>query len=132
MPTPRIVRHFIDVSDEEDDPRYDVYTARLGSFDWPTLLQSWRVLIISEAGIGKTHECKAQCADLVAEGAPAFFVELSELARNGIEGALIQGSEEHGRYLEWLETDAIATFFLDSLDELKLERLQFDRALAQL
>ena len=40
--------------------------------NWDDLLQSLRVLIISEAGAGKTYECRTQQQTLWTAGEPAF------------------------------------------------------------
>jgi hypothetical protein len=47
---------------------------------WKDLLDSKRVLIVSEAGAGKTYECREQQKRLWCEGAPAFYLELTRLA----------------------------------------------------
>ncbi|MCA1440797.1 hypothetical protein I6F07_11355 [Ensifer sp. IC4062] len=44
---------------------------------WKDLLRSQRVLVISEAGAGKTYECRGQAQRLWDAGEPAFFVELA-------------------------------------------------------
>lgn len=44
-----------------------------GGFGWDEVLRSQRVLLISEAGVGKTRECKAECYRLRAAGEAAFF-----------------------------------------------------------
>ena len=46
---------------------------------WEDLLRSRHVLMISEAGAGKTHECRGQAKRLWDAGEPAFFVELAAL-----------------------------------------------------
>lgn len=40
---------------------------------WDDLLQSKRITIVSEAGSGKTYECRAQAERLWAAGEPAFL-----------------------------------------------------------
>ena len=48
---------------------------------WKDLLRSRRVLMISEAGAGKTYECRRQAQRLWDAGEPAFFVDLADLGR---------------------------------------------------
>ena len=48
---------------------------------WPGLLRPRRVLMISEAGTGKTYECRAQAKRLWDAGEPAFYVELTTWLR---------------------------------------------------
>ena len=95
---------------------------------WEGLLRSKRVLIISEAGAGKTHECRVQARRLWDAGEPAFFVELTSLATGELRSLL--EDEEEARLDAWLSSQTdVATFFLDSIDELKLSRASFEQAL---
>lgn len=59
---------------------------------WHDLLGSKRVLIISEAGAGKTYECRTQCQRLWDLGEPAFFLELATLATSDLSTMLSQPS----------------------------------------
>jgi len=98
---------------------------------WDDLLQSKRVLIISEAGAGKTYECRTQATHLWSAGEPAFFVELAALATDELRSLL--DAEEEARLDAWLASQSeVATFFLDSIDELKLTLGSFERALKRL
>lgn len=95
---------------------------------WDDLLQSKRILLISEAGSGKTYECRTQAQLLWDEGKPSFFIELATLATDELRSLL--GSEEEERLEAWLSSQSgEATFFLDSYDELKLSRVSFEQAL---
>lgn len=98
---------------------------------WDDLLRSKRVLIISEAGAGKTYECRIQVQRLRASGEPAFFVELAGLATEEFRSLL--DVDEEVRLDAWLASQSEeATFFLDSIDELKLTLGSFERALKRL
>lgn len=98
---------------------------------WDDLLRSHRVLIISEAGAGKTYECRAQAERLWVSGEPAFFFELAALAIEDPRSLL--GVDEEARLEAWLSSQSdVATFFLDSIDELKLTFQSFERALKRL
>ncbi|MEA2795342.1 MAG: hypothetical protein QOI87_2722 [Bradyrhizobium sp.] len=102
-----------------------------GSFGWDELLRSHRVLIVSEAGAGKTYECQAQQRTLWKAGEPAFFLDLATLAGSSVREMLSQ--EEEDRFEAWLRSQSeVATFFLDSIDELKLTLGKFDQALTRL
>lgn len=130
-----INRSFRDLSDVEvaDIERASIL-ARMGwsgSFDWDELLLSKRVIMVSEAGAGKTYECQAQQARLWKAGEPAFFLELATLAGNSLRDMLTH--EEEQRFEAWLRSQSeIATFFLDSYDELKLTLGNFELALKRL
>ena len=93
----RIQRSFRDLSDAEvADIEKASLLARVGwtgSFDWNEVLQSKRVLIVSEAGAGKTHECRTQQERLWKAGEPSFFLDLATLATSSVRDML---SEEEG------------------------------------
>ena len=98
---------------------------------WEDLLRSRRVLMISEAGAGKTYECREQAQCLWDAGEPAFLVELAALAAGDLRSLL--DDEEEARLDSWLSSQSdVATFFLDSIDELKLTFGSFERALKRL
>ena len=98
---------------------------------WKDLLCSRRVLMISEAGAGKTYECREQAKRLGDAGEPAFFVELAGLAAGGLRSLL--DHDEEARLDAWLSSQSdVATFFLDSIDELKLSLGSFELALKHL
>ncbi len=127
-----IKRSFRDLSDAEvADIEKATALARVGwtgSFGWDELLRSHRVLIVSEAGAGKTYECQAQQDRLWKAGEPAFFLDLATLAGSSVREMLSKVEEE--RLDAWLRSQSeIATFFLDSIDELKLTLGKFEYAL---
>ena len=101
-----------------------------GRTSWPTLLESERILIVSEAGMGKTYECRRQQQRLWDEGRSAFFVELTALATDPLERQF--STEEKQRFDNWkaAQTER-AFFFLDSIDELKLTQRSFETTLKQ-
>ena len=95
---------------------------------WQDLLRSRRVLIISEAGAGKTYECRQQAQLLRHAGEPSFFVDLTGLAKGGLRSQL--DGEEEALLDAWLSSQSdVAWFFLDSIDELKLSLVSFELAL---
>lgn len=95
---------------------------------WEDLLRSKRVLMISEAGAGKTYECREQADRLRAAGEAAFFVELATLASTDLRNTL--DDEEEARLDAWISSQSdVATFFLDSIDELNLSLGSFEQAL---
>lgn len=131
-PAPNSVqRSFRDLSEDLGQETRRYRNARTGVFGWEELLKSQRILIVSEAGTGKTFECKAQRDALWAAGEPAFFVELAQLSRSPLRNLL--DLEEEERFTAWLtsQTDRV-TIFLDSIDELKLTLGSFELALKQL
>jgi len=131
-----IERWFQDVADGKlDESAHE--TIALGfrfkaPINWDVLLRSPRVLIISEAGAGKTFECQARRQHLWAKGESAFYVELSALAATH-EFRNLYDDEEKERLSTWHSSAfEVATFFVDSIDELKLTRFSLEFALKRL
>ncbi len=105
---------------EED---IDIETAwfgglRDGGVSWRELLDEPRVVILADAGAGKTFELRAQAERMLAEGRKAFFVRIEDI-QAGFEDAFEVGSAEAFR--DWLSGTDLAWFFLDSVDEVRLE-----------
>lgn len=71
-----------------------------GGFGWDELLLSQRVVMVSEAGAGKTYECQTQQARLWQAGEPAFFLELATLAGSSVRDMLTYDEEQ--RFDAWL------------------------------
>ncbi|MNY86612.1 hypothetical protein D3C78_28200 [compost metagenome] len=95
---------------------------------WDELLKSQRILIVSEAGAGKTYECESKARELFARGEPAFFLSLENVASAGVVATLF--GDEHERFTNWLASSSqLAYFFLDSIDELQLVHRSFKDAL---
>lgn len=130
-----IERTFQNISEESlDKADQHSYLVSLGwarGTGWQELLCSKRILIVSEAGAGKTYECETQCRSLWDAGEPAFHLELATLAKSNLRDML--NPEKKGRLDAWLTSQSdVATFFLDSMDELKLSRGSFKDALTRL
>jgi hypothetical protein len=130
-----IARTFRDLSDKEiaeaESASLLAAWGRSHGFGWDGLLASRRILIVSEAGVGKTYECQRCQQRLWANGEPAFFIELATLADNDLFNLL--SVEELERFNEWLRAQSdTATFFLDSIDELKISQKSFAQALKRL
>ena len=100
-------------------------------FGWSKLLESMRVVLLAEAGSGKTREMEEQAKRLVQEGRFAFFVALDDLDREGIVKILSPGEEDS--FNRWKANgQETAWFFLDAVDELKLTGGKLSRVLNRL
>uniref|UniRef100_UPI003F81A8A6 hypothetical protein n=1 Tax=Xanthomonas sp. 0924 TaxID=2835534 RepID=UPI003F81A8A6 len=126
-----VLRTFFDLpKDYADDPERAEFLADftgLGKINWPVLLESDRVLIVSEAGMGKTYECQRMQEQLWDEGRPAFFAELAALGDTLIEEGF--DPDQLARFDAWKSAHTErAIFFLDSIDEAKLSPRLFERA----
>lgn len=97
---------------------------------WAKLLESRVVIVLGEAGSGKSAELGAQARDLGHSGKHAFFVRLDALL-SGLDASL--GPDQILKFEEWAGGTEEAVFFLDSVDEARLVRHgAFDEALIKL
>lgn len=97
---------------------------------WGTLISENRVVILAEAGAGKTSEIRQITKKLIADGKPAFFLRL-ERVRHGLEVAFEVGLFEN--FKQWLTSDEEGWLFLDSVDETRLlDPRDFELAISML
>jgi hypothetical protein len=87
------------------------------SLRWPDLLQLHRVVILSEAGSGKTEEIRHAAGRLLRDGKPAWFLRLEHVA-SSFENAFEVGNYEE--FDSWLSSTQEGWLFLDSVDEARL------------
>lgn len=127
-------RRFHKLSDQEvTDPDYLAILSegRFGSsIEWNEVLEHPRLILLAEAGTGKTRELRERAALLTAQGRYAFFVPLEALFDDKIEEIL--SPNQTLRFAEWKETSDTAWFFLDAVDELKLKAGNLERAVGRL
>jgi len=101
--------------------------------NWNKILESERVIILAEAGSGKTRELQAQARKLSGQGKPAFFIPIEMLDKQGVREYLTTEPGEAERFDKWLsDPESICWFFLDSVDELKLVQGKLERALGKM
>ncbi|MCH8148004.1 MAG: hypothetical protein IH987_08425 [Planctomycetes bacterium] len=113
----------------EPDPDMFRYWGRMidGGLQWDALLEHRRVVLLAEASSGKTEEFRNQALALRADDRAAFFVAIEELADHGLENAL--EPSELAVFEQWRSGTASGFFFLDSIDEARLNRKSLDVAL---
>jgi hypothetical protein len=106
-------------------------------FEWPGLRDdlSWedvlklsRVVILAEAGAGKTSELRARAQKLNGEGSLAVFLTVQEL-KGSFREALGRRANEVDA---WITSDRPAWFFIDSIDEGRWDGVQFETALKKI
>lgn len=104
---------------------FESYTAflqgRNSSFNWETLLQENRVVILGEAGSGKSWELRERARVLSGKGIFALFIRLDQLIDRELDAVL--SLDEQMRLLDWKRTNEVAYFFLDSVDEAKFRKM---------
>jgi len=125
-------RQFITWNDKEPaeaEARFSM--GRLnGGLDWPKLLEHYRVVVLAEAGSGKSDELTAQADIQRAAGRHAFVTTVQEVARDGLPGCL--GVEARRQFEAWKASQAQAWFFIDSVDEAKLDNIRLENALRKI
>ena len=94
---------------------------------WADLEKEYRVVILAEAGAGKTFEMKSKAKELDQLGRPSFFLRIEDI--NGdFSLAFEVGSIE--KFNQWLDSTNDAWFFLDSVDEARLHsHRDFEKAI---
>lgn len=98
-----------------------------GWLEWSDLREHQRVVLLAEASSGKSAEFRNQAARLSAEGHPAFCVRIEELADQGFKAALEPDAAK--MFEQWRTRTGKGWFFLDSVDEARLNRKNFETAL---
>lgn len=89
-----------------------------GNFDWEALLKRQRVVILAEAGSGKSTEMAEQAKRIQAYGGTAFFTTLQKVGQRGsLQSAL--GTAEWRCFKQWQSKAEPCWLFLDSVDEAK-------------
>ncbi|MDN4060247.1 hypothetical protein QPK31_18740 [Massilia sp. YIM B02769] len=87
----------------------------------PDLLAEPRVVILSEAGSGKTEEIREAARSLRADGKAAFFLRLEHIVVD-FDSAFEEGSLDE--FQEWLSSSEQGWILLDSIDESRLRSPQ--------
>ena len=131
-----LVRHFsLAPKSEADSDERDLQLAafELGLWDnhksagWNELEREFRCVILAEAGAGKSFEMQARARHVEKQGRSAFFIRIEDI-EDGFETAFEIGSADAFR--GWLNADEEAWFFLDSIDEARLENPRtFEKAI---
>ncbi len=94
---------------------------------WAALEKEYRVIILADAGAGKTFETQARAQHMSQQGRTAFFIRLEDLDEN-FEDAFEVG--DASEFEQWLEGPEEAWFFLDSVDEARLDNPKaFEKAI---
>ena len=87
----------------------------------PDLLNEFRVIILSEAGSGKTEEIRESARRLRAEGKAAFFLRLEHVFFD-FDTAFEEGTLEE--FEAWLTSSEQGWVLLDSIDESRIRSPQ--------
>lgn len=103
-----------------------------GAEGWDEVLSHRYVVILAEAGAGKTEEMRQKVQQLNSQKrGPAFYFTINSLAQTSLKEALLT-SEDEVRFDAWLQSDEHAFFFADSLDEARINGHTMLQALSRL
>ena len=115
------------VTSMDEDRAFEISRAYTNPLEWGAVLERNCVVVLGEAGTGKTTEFELQRDRIIASSGYAFFVCIEELAQRELRNTL---TPSEGRLMdEWVEKEAPGFFFLDSLDEAKLKGSSLTTAL---
>lgn len=99
----------------------------LGAVGWDDLLERQRVIILAEASSGKTEEFRGRVEALRATGRAAFFAAIETVAASSLQDAFSR--RDASAFESWKRSGEAGWFFLDSVDEAKLNHLSLEVAL---
>ena len=125
-----LVRHFSPVPRSEDASDEQELLALWGyeKFKgWSEIDEGYRSVILAEAGTGKTFEMLARAKHVAEQGDDAFFIRIEDID-GGFEHAFEVGSADS--FEHWLGSQREAWFYLDSVDEARLDNPRaFEKAI---
>jgi hypothetical protein len=100
-----------------------------GRITWKDLHDKPVVVVLGEAGIGKTIEFQNEVGRLREAGQAAFFIPLNQLS--DAESWRLSLTGDDNEFDVWAASDALGYFFLDAVDEARLKsHADFEKALA--
>ncbi len=125
-------RQFVPWREEEGGAVHRLKAMRSGleELGWEELRRQRRVVVLAEAGSGKSAELEEQARLLTAQGKSSFFTTLSAISAEGLAAAL--AAESRDRLAAWRASSEPAWFFVDSVDEAKHSGVQLAAALHKL
>jgi hypothetical protein len=101
-----------------------------GGLGWDTLLAKRRVVILAEAGSGKSTEMAEAGRLAISDGRFAFYASLEDIGCDGLEGSLRPAAQVS--LATWRNSNDDAWFFMDSVDQAKARGIRLIRALGRL
>lgn len=114
-------RQFSLVPKNQEDAESDEILSHWGTTvfnTWDDLDSEYRSVILAEAGSGKTEELRQRASDLDSQGRPSFFIRIEDIETDFCS-AFEVGNEI--KFQSWLQSTDEAWFFLDSVDEARLD-----------
>jgi hypothetical protein len=123
-------RQFAPVPKSQEDVESDEILSVWGHVKpktWDDMDHEYRCVILAEAGAGKTEELRQHASVLASRGNPSFFIRIEDIEADFYKAFEIG---EETQFQTWLQSTGEAWFFLDSVDEARLENPRaFEKAL---
>lgn len=126
--------HYVDLNRRfenflpEEDSEVAVMRSYLTGFiggesgsSWDEVLKHRLVVVLGEPGSGKSEEFRYLASVGKENGKATFLLELNRLVTEGVGSVL--GEVGFLEFSQWKATSSEATFFLDAVDESKLQRI---------
>lgn len=127
-------RHFAPIyKDKDAELGWSLHLGRkYGNWlNWEELLKRRRVVLLAEALCGKTKELEQRALVLRGQAHPAFYVRIEDLIDRGFIAALRRDDAQ--LFDAWKQSETgDAWFFLDSVDEARINNKSFPSALRTL
>ena len=125
-------RRFSELSEETASAASDYLRGAysFGLKNWNDLLKFRRIVILAEAGSGKTEELKRRTSLLAEDKKAAFYTTVQAVAKEGLVNSL--GTKNQDAFRKWKESNDPAWFLVDSIDEAKLDNIRLSDALRKL
>jgi len=101
-----------------------------GLVGWDELLVHRRVIILAEAGSGKSTEMAERARMTAATGRYTFHATVEDVGRDSLEGALSVGGR--AALAAWRTSTEEGWFFIDSVDEAKSSGIRLEKVLRRL
>jgi len=125
-----LIDNFVRVSENEET--YPDTVARFGrltggALSWKELVSSRRVVLLAEAGSGKTTEMKSRARLLAEAGQFSFYASVEDVGRQGLSASL--RPQERPQLDAWKCSDKEGYFFIDSVDEARQSGIRLQTAL---
>jgi len=90
----------------------------MGTEGWGDIEKKFRCVILAEAGAGKTEEMRQRAVVLSRQGKASFFIRIEDIEADFYDAFEVG---ESSQFNQWLKSTDEAWFFLDSIDEARLE-----------
>ena len=116
-----LVRRFSPVPDslaESDEQQFQALFGYSSPLTWEDIDKGYRSVVLAEAGAGKTFEMDARARYVEATGHYAFFIRIEDIEDDFGKSFEVGNADT---FEQWLDAQNDAWFYLDSVDEARLE-----------